>query len=110
MFPKTGERMHQGIDKPFTQRGGRPFLEHADIDLVTDDRKMSVEAGPNINICSEDFHSIVTFKYSRSGHLNAGPRFPPNSDFAVTGKTKLIYRGFPGLNIEMGTRGKYMQL
>ena len=63
MSRKAGQRMHQGIDEPLAQGDRWPVFQHTDIDLVADDGKMSVEAGPYVNIGGKDFHSIATFKY-----------------------------------------------
>ena len=57
----------QRHQRKYTDRGELsevrwPVFQHSDIDLVTDDRKMSVEAGLYVNVGGKDFHSIATFK------------------------------------------------
>ena len=50
MFRKAGQRLHQAIDEPIAQSDGWPVFQHADVDLVADDGKMSVEAGPHVYV------------------------------------------------------------
>jgi hypothetical protein len=74
---EAGQGLDQAVDEFRAKAHRWPLLQSADIDLVTDDSKVGVKARADVNIGGQDFHMAATCIPRRSGHLNAGPRFPP---------------------------------
>ena len=103
MIRKAGQCFDQRVNEFRTQPYRWPVLQDADINLVTDDTKMSIKTGADIYVGGQYFHKTATCVWWRSRHSTAGRCFPPN-------EFSLIQCGFARFDIKMGAFGKHVKL